>query len=67
LPVVVATQNMLMRKLGMTSSQHLETMDFDHYIQLFESGLSEQQVQMINKLIIDKPPAPEDEVAEETV
>jgi hypothetical protein len=41
----------------MVSTQHVETADFDRYIQLFDNGLTERQVQLINELVMDKPPA----------
>jgi hypothetical protein len=42
-PVMAATQNVLMRKLDLASSTHIETDDFNRYLQLFNQGLSEDQ------------------------
>jgi hypothetical protein len=52
---VAATQNILMRKLGMPSSQHVEMADFNRYLQLFDSGLMEDQVWLINNLVLERP------------
>jgi hypothetical protein len=41
LPTVTATQNLLMRKLGVATDTHIESADFERYIDLFLDGLSE--------------------------
>jgi hypothetical protein len=35
---VVEAQNVLMRKLGLAQSQHLESRDFKSYLKLFKEG-----------------------------
>jgi hypothetical protein len=52
-PVLAAVQNLLMHKLGLSTSQRLQTADFDKYLKLFEEGLSLEQVQMIHELFSD--------------
>jgi hypothetical protein len=51
-PVMAATQNVLMRKLGLASSIHIETNDFNRYLQLFNQGLSEDQAWHIEDLFM---------------
>jgi hypothetical protein len=55
--VVVAAQNALMKKLGLTTGVHMESKDFNRYIELFRYGLSEGQVWMIDDLFMNKVPA----------
>jgi hypothetical protein len=43
-------QNVLMKKLGISSRGQLEATDFDKYIQMFKEGMPERQVQMILEL-----------------
>jgi hypothetical protein len=52
--VVVAAQNALMKKLGLTTGVHMESKDFNRYIELFCYGLSEGQVWMIDDLFMNK-------------
>jgi hypothetical protein len=42
-PVLAAVQNLLMKKLGISVGAKLQAQNFESYIQLFESGLSEKQ------------------------
>jgi hypothetical protein len=44
MPPVIASQNVLLRKLGIAQGQHLESNDFEVYLSLFKEGLSEEQV-----------------------
>jgi hypothetical protein len=53
-PAATAAQNVLMRKLGLATSQHVETEDFASYISLFQDGLSEEQARIIDELFVDK-------------
>jgi hypothetical protein len=55
--VVVAAQNALMKKLGLTTDVNMESKDFNQYIELFRYGLSEGQVWMIDDLFMNKVPA----------
>jgi hypothetical protein len=48
--VLAMVQNVLMKKLGISSRGQLEATDFDKYIQMFKEGMSEWQVQMILEL-----------------
>jgi hypothetical protein len=41
-PVVVAAQNLLMMKLGLSKDEQLEVVDFEKYVHMFEEGLSER-------------------------
>jgi hypothetical protein len=51
-PAVAAAQNVLMQKLGLASSAHIETADYDRYLELFDQGLSEEQARRINELFM---------------
>jgi hypothetical protein len=51
-PAVVVAQNLLMRKLGLTSSSSIETQDFDHYIKVFVDGLTVEQSNLIDVDVI---------------
>jgi hypothetical protein len=53
-PAAAAAQNVLMRKLGLATSQHVETEDFASYISLFQDGLLEEQARIIDELFVDK-------------
>jgi hypothetical protein len=64
-PTVAAAQNVLMKRLGLVAEQHVESDDFNTYINLFRDGLSEEQARIIDDLFMDKPPAPTEEVVEE--
>jgi hypothetical protein len=48
--VLATVQNVLMKKLGISSGGQLEATDFDKYIQMFKEGMPERQVQMILEL-----------------
>jgi hypothetical protein len=63
-PAVAATQNLLMKKLGLAKGPQHEMTDFDRYIQLFADGLSVPQVQLIRELFSDTMPSVEDKVLE---
>jgi hypothetical protein len=39
-PALIATQNILMRKLGLCTMEPVESADFDCYLDLFKDGLS---------------------------
>jgi hypothetical protein len=41
-PAVVAAQNALMMKLGLATTMHIKTSDFDRYLELFNNGLLEE-------------------------
>jgi hypothetical protein len=49
---VATTQNMLMWKLGLASPSHIETDDYERYLQLFDQGLSEDQARCIDDLFL---------------
>jgi hypothetical protein len=49
---VATTHNMLMWKLGLASSSHIETDDYERYLQLFDQGLSEDQARCIDDLFL---------------
>jgi hypothetical protein len=53
---MAAMQNFLMHKLGLSTSQLLQMVDFDKYLKLFEEGLSTEQFQMIRDLFNDAVP-----------
>jgi hypothetical protein len=55
-PAAAAAQNVLMRKLGLAGSDHVESADFDHYISLFRDGLFEEQAKLIDMIFMDNPP-----------
>jgi hypothetical protein len=42
-PAVVAAQNLLMKKLGLSNEGQLEAIDFERYLSMFNDGLSERQ------------------------
>jgi hypothetical protein len=60
LHVVADAQNVLMRKLGMVGDVHVESSDFDHYINTFKDGLTEAQVETIQELFVSHVLAPEE-------
>jgi hypothetical protein len=64
-PTVAVAQNILMKRLGLVAEQHVESDDFNTYINLFRDGLSEEQARIIDDLFMDKPPVPTEEVVEE--
>jgi hypothetical protein len=45
--MVAATQNLLMKKLGLISRAKVEAADLECYMKLFAEGLLEEQVRMI--------------------
>jgi hypothetical protein len=61
MPAVAATQNVLMKKLGLINGPQLETTDFGCYVQLFADGLSEHQVQLIKEMFSNAMSNEEDE------
>jgi hypothetical protein len=50
-PAIEATQNLLMKKIGLSSGTRLETIDFEGYLQMFNDGLSGRQAGMTLELI----------------
>jgi hypothetical protein len=60
-PTVEATQNLLMRKLGLTQGAEVESEDYNRYIKLFCDGLSQQQVKWIGELFMQSVPDQEDQ------
>jgi hypothetical protein len=48
---VAATQNVLLKKLGLSQDEQLQAVDFEKYICLFDEGLSKWQSQLILELI----------------
>jgi hypothetical protein len=49
-PDVAGAQNLLMHKLGLALGPHVESEDFDRYVQAFKNGLSAEQVNLIREL-----------------
>jgi hypothetical protein len=43
-PAMIIAQNVLLRKLRLRTAEHVESSDFDHYLNLFKEGLTEDQV-----------------------
>jgi hypothetical protein len=43
-----------LRKLGLITSEHVETLDFDRYLNLFKEGLTEEKVGMIKELFMER-------------
>jgi hypothetical protein len=62
---VAAAQNLLMRKLKLLSSFEVAADDLDRYAKLFEEGLSEDQVRMIQDLFMSHVAALEVSVVDE--
>jgi hypothetical protein len=62
-PVIVAAQNLLMRKLGLLSTAEVVPDDLERYSKLFAKGLSEEQVLMIQDLFMHRVPEPKPEEA----
>ncbi|OEL37854.1 hypothetical protein BAE44_0001127 [Dichanthelium oligosanthes] len=56
-PSLIAAQNLLMRKLGLSGDSQLESGDFDRYIQMFKNGLTEEQTKLISELFVCSVPA----------
>lgn len=64
-PALLAAQNVLMRKLGITGD-HPSTADhIDEYIEAFRQGLSEEQARLIAELFIEHAPSPLDAAEDE--
>jgi hypothetical protein len=55
-PAVAASQNVLMWKLGLATSVHVETEDFERYVALFKDGLSKEQVELNKELFLARAP-----------
>jgi hypothetical protein len=53
-----------MRKLGVATSEHVESANFDSYLSLFNEGLSRRKG-AVNDLFMEQPPAPAGVVMEE--
>jgi hypothetical protein len=51
-PVIVAAQNLLMRKLGLFSSGVEEVQGFKRYVNMFVDGLTEEQAHIIDELFM---------------
>lgn len=62
---LAAAQNVLMRKLGLTTEGPPENEDFCKYIQVFREGLTEQQVQLIQELFYAYVPTAEYQAGED--
>jgi hypothetical protein len=43
-----------MRKLGLTTNAHVESSDFDRYVNIFKDDLTEEQVEMIRELFVNR-------------
>jgi hypothetical protein len=52
---VAAAQNVLMKKLGISSEGQLQSSDFERYLQLFKEGLTKRQVRLILELFKGEP------------
>jgi hypothetical protein len=59
---VAFAQNILMRKLGIATREHVESANIEWYLNMFRDWLSDEQVQMIKELFIAHPPVGEAEV-----
>jgi hypothetical protein len=51
MPAVAQAQNILMHKLGLAQSPHLEMDDFEKYFKPFNEELTEEQIMMIKELL----------------
>jgi hypothetical protein len=49
-PIVVVTQNVLMKKLGISSEAQLQSSDLESYLQMLKEGLYERLVHLILEL-----------------
>jgi hypothetical protein len=56
---VAATQNILMKKLGLAQGPQLQSTDFECYLKLFAEDLSEAQVELIKELYASVMPGQE--------
>lgn len=52
-PALVAAQNVLLRKLGITVGEAPESTHIDQYIRAFREGLTEEQARMITELFVE--------------
>jgi hypothetical protein len=52
---MVAPQNVLMRKLGVTGEGEMQSSDFEKYLQMFREGLTERQIELILELFKGTP------------
>jgi hypothetical protein len=59
-PDVAGAQNLLMHKLGLALGPHVESEDFDRYVQAFKNGLSAEQVNLIRELFKEQADGPVD-------
>jgi hypothetical protein len=50
LPTIIVVQNVLMKKLGIAFKPHVESTDFEWYINLFRQGLSMDQAKQMSEL-----------------
>jgi hypothetical protein len=64
---VAVAQNVLMHKLGLVGDIHVESNDFDHYLNAFKDGLTEAKVEMIRELFVNRMMAPEEGVMVEEI
>jgi hypothetical protein len=55
-PVVTAAQNMLIKKMGLSSPAELKMEDFEWYIRVLQEGLNEEQARLINELFAPHTP-----------
>lgn len=55
-PAVVAAQNVLLHKLGITMDEALVADDIDQYAHAFRDGLTEEQANMITELFTEHIP-----------
>jgi hypothetical protein len=54
LPAFVVAQNILMRRLGLSTVDHVESSDYGRYLNLFKDGLTEEQVHLIRELFASR-------------
>lgn len=63
---MVAAQNVLLNKLGITTDAPPVPADIEAYVQTFQNGLTEEQARLIDELLMDYvPEAAEREVDDE--
>jgi hypothetical protein len=53
-PVVVAAQNILMKKLGLTSGPEITMDDVENYIHVFKEDISAEQAELISELFMQQ-------------
>jgi hypothetical protein len=49
-----------MQKLGLAEAEHVESSDFNRYLDLFRDGLTDAHVQLIRELFLNRVPPPEE-------